>query len=412
MICMQVLVPTESQFYKTRSGQVFPIKNPFLDYDFWVRYLDVFSEVFVTGRIEDVERVSGDFPQANGEGVYFIALPTWDNPWEYLMRRQQVVLILRENAQDRAVCLRSPTQVSVLMHHHLEAQSKPYGVEVVGDPWDALGPGTVKTVLRPFLRWKFSWELKRVCRNAAASAYVTATALQKRYPPETNAFTTHFSSIVLHDDAFVSNARTDFRSPFHLIHVGSMAKALYKAQDDILYAYKIVQNRLNHEVCLTFVGDGERRDELKRLASRLGVADNINFTGLLPGPSEVRAKLDRADLFLLPSRTEGLPKALIEAMARGLPAIGTRIGGIPELLTDVSLVPPDNPEALAGKIVSLLQNPILMADLALENLQRARDYHIDDLRERRVAYYEKVREMTRTWMKKEQLPASTVEQRL
>lgn len=75
-------------------------------------------------------------------------------------------------------------------------------------------------------------------------------------------------------------------------------------------------------------------------AGRLGVADRVTFVGTVPAGAAVRAHLDAADLVVVPSRTEGLPRALIEAMARGLPAVGTTVGGIPELLADVDLVPP------------------------------------------------------------------------
>ena len=70
------------------------------------------------------------------------------------------------------------------------------------------------------------------------------------------------------------------------------------------------------------------RNGLKAKALR----DRVRFRGQLTTPVDVRAELDRADLFVLPSRQEGLPRAMIEAMARALPCIGSSVGGIPELL--------------------------------------------------------------------------------
>ncbi|GAB3976194.1 glycosyltransferase family 4 protein [Plantactinospora veratri] len=80
------------------------------------------------------------------------------------------------------------------------------------------------------------------------------------------------------------------------------------------------------------LGDGRYRPRLERLATDLGVRRQVHFTGTISAATEVRRQLDAADLFVMPSRTEGLPKALIEAMARGLPAVATSVGGIPELL--------------------------------------------------------------------------------
>lgn len=86
------------------------------------------------------------------------------------------------------------------------------------------------------------------------------------------------------------------------------------------------------ELELRFIGDGGYRSTLTKMASDQGIADRVKFLGWLAAGPAVRAELDRADLFVLPSRTEGLPRALVEAMARGLPCIGSTAGGIPELL--------------------------------------------------------------------------------
>jgi glycosyltransferase involved in cell wall biosynthesis len=120
----------------------------------------------------------------------------------------------------------------------------------------------------------------------------------------------------------------------------------------------------------------------------------VRFHGQLPAGQAVWEVLDRADLFVLPSRQEGLPRAMIEAMARGLPCIGSTVGGFPELLPPEAMVPPGDATALARKIGDLLASPQHMAALAASNLQRAHNYRADQLRERRIAFYRSVREQT------------------
>ena len=86
-----------------------------------------------------------------------------------------------------------------------------------------------------------------------------------------------------------------------------------------------------HDLTLRVVGDGKRRPDLEALAAQLNCRERIVFAGQLPSTAII-GELDRADLFVLPSRQEGLPRAMIEAMARALPCIGSDVAGFPELL--------------------------------------------------------------------------------
>ena len=126
-----------------------------------------------------------------------------------------------------------------------------------------------------------------------------------------------------------------------------------------------------------------------------------DFWGTFRTGDAVRKELDAADLFVLPSRTEGLPRALIEAMARALPCIGSSVGGIPELLSPSEQVPPGDVDALANKILEILGDRERCCRLSHENLQRARDYHVDALHPRRRAFYRAVQEATTEWQRRD-----------
>ena len=120
--------------------------------------------------------------------------------------------------------------------------------------------------------------------------------------------------------------------------VGSFEQ-MYKAPDVLLDAFCRCIS-LGLDLQLVLVGDGRHRQSLKSRARRFNLGDRIQFLGWLPAGEAVRHELDRADVFVLPSRVEGLPRAMVEAMARGLPCIGSRVGGIPELLHPEDMVPP------------------------------------------------------------------------
>lgn len=112
-------------------------------------------------------------------------------------------------------------------------------------------------------------------------------------------------------------------------------------------------------VQVVLAGSGPLDDSLARLAQRLGVAERVHFLGQC---ADVRGVLEALDVFLLPSLCEALPYALLEAMAVGLPAVSTRVGGVPEVVVPGEtgfLVPPRDAGAIAAALRPLLDAPEL-----------------------------------------------------
>jgi colanic acid/amylovoran biosynthesis glycosyltransferase len=121
----------------------------------------------------------------------------------------------------------------------------------------------------------------------------------------------------------------------------------------------------------TIVGDGELRQPLEALVQELNIEENVRFTGW-KSKSEVQRLLGNAHIFLAPSVTaesgdqEGIPVAIMEAMARGLPVISTWHSGIPELVEDERsglLVPERDAEALADALQTLLETPECLLEM-------------------------------------------------
>ncbi len=108
---------------------------------------------------------------------------------------------------------------------------------------------------------------------------------------------------------------------------------------------------------LVIVGDGSERSELASLSSKLGISQNVIFTGLLTDPVPA---LSIMDVFVLPSLREALPLAILEAMTFSLPVVASRVGGIPEAVVHNEtgvLVPPGDSEAVARALLRLAENP-------------------------------------------------------
>lgn len=141
---------------------------------------------------------------------------------------------------------------------------------------------------------------------------------------------------------------------------------------------------------LILVGEGAERSSLEALASELDL-DNVTFTG---STNDVRSYLQQADLFVLPSRSEGIPNALLEAMACGLPVVASAVGGIPDVVQDGEsglLVPPDDVPALAGAIGRLLADSDLRRRMGEKGRQRVvSDYSLKATTTRHLELYREV----------------------
>jgi len=390
---MDLVVVLEQRFERTPSGVW---SHGAFDYLFWNRYLHVFDRVRIVARVRDLKTPSPGAIKSSGPGISFSEIPYYKGPLQYATRSRAVRRALRNCVQPGdAVILRVPSQLAITIAPVLNHDEHPYAVEVVGNPHDVFAPGGVKHPLRPFFRWWFSRELRRQCKGAAAAAYVTESTLQRQYPCP--GYVTHYSSITLDDDGFVKGPRSfePTKQQHHLILVGSLDQ-LYKGPDLLIEAVRALVAH-GRDLYLTIVGDGSYRPLLEQQVVDAGLVDRVRFTGVLPAGSAVRDALDRADVFVLPSRTEGLPRAMIEAMARGLPCIGTAVGGIPELLPADDLVPTSDAVALASRIDEVITNPARMRAMSERNLATARDYHSDVLSERRLAFYTHLRQVTEDW---------------
>jgi glycosyltransferase involved in cell wall biosynthesis len=138
------------------------------------------------------------------------------------------------------------------------------------------------------------------------------------------------------------------------------------------------------------VGDGVRLPELRHLAARVGCSNRVRFLGQL-ATGAVRQVFDESHLFVLPSRQEGLPRAMLEAMARALPCVASAVGGVPEIIDAECLVPVGDINALANKISMLASNRDELARQSARNLARSRDFSNERLSAKREAFLEDFR---------------------
>jgi glycosyltransferase involved in cell wall biosynthesis len=393
---MNVVVTTEEHFDRTPDYRVWT-SGPF-SYPFWTRYLAVFDSVRILARVRNVPVPPPGFRLVSGPNVTFAGVPDYLGPEQYLLRMASIAAATAKAVQNGdAVILRVPGRMGICVESRLRKMRRPYAVEVVGDPYDVFAPGAVRHPLRPLFRWLFDSNLRRQCAAACAAAYVTEYALQRRYPPGSEAFATHCSDVELPPAAFVDVPRTSMpNGAARLIFVGSLAQ-LYKAPDVLIDAVgDCVRNGL--DIGLVLVGSGRYQAQVEARVLALGLGNRVQFRGHLTTPEAVRTELDQAHLFVLPSRVEGLPRAMIEAMARSLPCLGSTIGGIPELIPEEDLVPPGDAPALARKIHEVITDPVRMARMSARNLAKAQEYSDTILTGRRKNFYHHLRACNEAWL--------------
>jgi glycosyltransferase involved in cell wall biosynthesis len=154
----------------------------------------------------------------------------------------------------------------------------------------------------------------------------------------------------------------------------------WKGIDVLLEAARLMHNPLRIEI----YGVGSKQAELERQAAGL----DVHFNGFVQDP------MARIDVLVQPSRADNLPLAILEAMAAGLPVIGTRAGGIPELVVDGEtglLVAPERPDQLAAALDSLAANPERRAEMGSRGRERVQEhFSADAIARRTVDLYEEL----------------------
>lgn len=388
---MRISVVLEQRFIHTPDGATFD--NGHATYAHWQRYLATFEEVQVVGRSQLVAEVPTGYRRVDGTGVSVLHVPYYQGPLGLLRKWWPVTRsLLRGIPAEEAVIVRLSGVLGHLAAALRSARQQPFAVEVVNDPFMGYGPDGTRHPLRPVFRWLLTTLTRLHCRQALAVQYVTRSALQRRYPPRAGAPSYGVSDVHLPPQAFLPAARRYAGIARKAVLVG-MLEQRHKAADVAIEALALLRRR-GHDLELSIVGDGPLRAELERQAADLQVAERVTFVGQRSTPAAVREDLHAADLFLIPSRTEGLPRVLVEAMAQGLPAIGSRVGGIPELLDDSCLVQPGDAANLADSWESLALDPQRLTRESARNYHTALTYADELLDAERAAFQRAVRRAT------------------
>lgn len=350
----------------------------------WTAQLAVFNEVRVVARVADAGVIPMGASRVESPRISFAALPEYKGLAGFARVAPKVVLMLW--AESRTCCwglVRLPGAIGTLFGLFLAIRGKSFGVQVVGDLDDVLATRDFPLWTR-LTRRPLNWLTRYLCRATRVISYVTRGALQRKYPCGVVARQFSFANVDLEPGEFAREARVEpLGEALDVVFCGTLSQQ-YKGLDVLIDAARLLNER-GIRLQVSVAGEGRFRASFTRRAADRMVAGQFRFLGQVPRAS-VLELLATAGLFVLPSRTEGLPRALVEAMAKGLPCIASRVGGIPELLCDDALVPPNDPVALAGAIERFVREPGLAAAQARRNLLVARRYSNASLDSERIGF--------------------------
>lgn len=372
-------------FIVRSDGSIHSNKFP---YQVWERYLGAFTTLTVVGRRRSTQSSEA---VSSGPGVDFWLGANISTITGMLIGRRRLRRRLESLfAEHDAVIARLPSEYGGVAARVAHEMGKPYLLEVVGCPRDALWHygGLRGKLYAPYS----AFSMKQAVRRAQYVIYVSSAFLQSRYPANAHAKVAAISNVGIPERSrsILEERIGRYQAGAHLRTVGLIASlnASYKGVGDAIRAFKDIGI---DGAMLRVLGDGNPERYLS-LAAKLGVSDRVYFDGVRPSGEGVKDWLSEVDLYIQPSYTEGVPRALIEAMSVGCPAIGTTAGGIPELLDSDCMFSPGDIGALGTKIKHGLLDRAWARRQALRNFEKAGAYESSVLGARRLQILNAIRE--------------------
>ena len=306
-------------------------------------------------------------------GVAYEPLPSLSGPLIQLTHRPHARRRLRAVlSRADALIARLPSEIGMLAVSLAEKLRKPWGVEVVTCAWDSIwNYGTWQGKAYAPILW---WQTRRVVRRSSDAVYETQRFLQGRYPPGGRSVGRPIVELPPVDSSILERrlARIDNRpSPLRVGLIGALGVG-FKGIDTAIEALRGERPNLP-EFELRILGSGDP-GRWRELAGRAGLAERVHFDGVVPSGEPVNAWLDAVDLYVQPSRQEGLPRGTLEAMSRACPALGSTAGGLPELLEPECLHKPGDAAGLGALITRAAGDRDWQRRQAQRNFEVARRY--------------------------------------
>lgn len=389
---MKALFCHDHFYERTDTGTVLS-KGQFHN-SLWQRYLNHFDGLTVLGRDGGLRSgENGHMNVAGCDNVAFRLFPNTNSLQGILSGREDMKLAIRDlvGVHD-CVILRGISEIGTMAYKEARRQKKTVAVEMIACPWDEMRYYG-SAAARFYAPYRY-WAGRRIALNADAALYVSRDFLQRRYPSKA-AIQTAVSNVRLDPidkqviaDRIARIKAYDKGMIYRIGMIGALGNRL-KGIAVALQALALLKKQGFTAFSFHVLGPGDP-SVYRRQIIQDGLENHVFFDGIRPSGDPVLHWLRNLDLYIQPSFQEGVPRALIEAMAQGLPAIGARAGGIPELLDPSCLIQKGNAGQLADKIRTVIGNQPALQSMALAHAKKAADYTANKLDPIRDAFWSRV----------------------
>lgn len=383
---MRLLFAHDHRFFRGPGGELYTAGT--FPASAWDRFLDHFEELHVVARDGGPVGEGVRLARSDRARVEFDFLPSLGSLQQLVLGSDDVRTRMRAAVERAdAVVARLPSEIGLLAIKYARRLGKPFAVELVGCAWDSYrthGAGAAR-LYAPLAYAR--------TRAAVASApfvlYVTQSWLQDRY--RTAGEWRSASNVALSAMDAGGESRRELRlkrlqggeRPI-LGTIGTLWTKYKGLQTAIEALAKLRSSGLDLNYRILGPGPVEPWQELAR---EHGVGDLVHFDGTRSAGNDVADWLDGIDIYLQPSFTEGLPRAMIEAMSRGAACIGSTCGGIPELLPPERLHRPGDAKRLEELVRRLATDPAAVAAASLADRKTAHQFDPEALSKIRSEHY-------------------------
>jgi glycosyltransferase involved in cell wall biosynthesis len=383
---MRLLFAHDNKFKVDEKGNLYS-EGSFNDKVF-ERYLNICDELIIIGRVEHIDSTESDaFNLISSKRIKFMGIENIKSI-KGMFKKTSVQSKVNNIVKKCDGVIGRVSTLGFMAVKAAELYKKPYLIEVVGCCFDAYwNYGTLLgKIYAPYSFLK----TRRYVKKSNFTIYVTNKFLQKRYPTKGESISC--SNVVVNNfDKSIIKSRiekiTNMGNKFIFGTIGTL-DVKYKGFDIMIKALSILRKQIDIDVEYRILGSGSQ-EYIKSIVSKYGLGDIIRFDGTLPSGEPVLNWLDSIDVYIQPSRTEGLPRAVIEAMSRGCPVIGSNAGGIPELLDDGSVFLKSDYKSLATIILKKGLNKDWLKKNAIRNFEEAKKHDRREIELRRNEFLNK-----------------------